>query len=1034
MRTHLVHFVEERAKAVGLVVASPIGMAPVDMLSRLRSNAVRRPSGFWDAYNDYWRIYYLENWKKPRRPEISRWYQENSSTTWPDDDRPSLEDVFEHGKGLRITEDMRKSLNAYSLRKRPGQGAPGLLPGSRDAEGDLSPTDRLDTEKDNTSDDVPHPRVVKKRPAPSTSPRSKRRRLCEDKSYTDGGSCTVYDDTTCRNIVAPKAEALDAGNMKRDGIRQPLPVPAAGLKVAEGASEPTSAATTSATISPRPTIPTSDRDLVATQSTSGGGQLGSSAADGKLVMQGHHEGVSSLPADAAAHPSETTCAQNEPSPLGPCAHGTSLPVASGTDKSLVSTTTCQRTAPLSPARRPVTRSSDINGGGLAPLGLLDTNAGVASRFSSSSSCSSAAYGSGWAHGAENTLQLPKEICTDSGVSGSSGGKADKQQLVACVLGVRKPAQQQHQGQSQDKKRTLLHKDAMKHGSQGSLAEHQHQHCSSENELPSRPPRPQRQCLALRPVQLSTAPAAQIVAELGPLNVRPPQYATITDMSGPTAQTGEIAALMLPQTSQMSTQSWPVLPAHSFPRLLGASTVEGALQSTIVGSFLSQAIVGQSRPMSLDGLAAHDIQFQYGVRPLEESTSTQLSVDKHSRTCGAGGALCGPAEASSSGNSMYTSSLGLGADMRGTATQSVYGGYGSFYGTDYSPDVSCGIGTSGQPSYQYQHQVCDGLAASERPQYGITVAEQSLRPWNVSSYYHYGPAALTCPDLPQSFRYPLGAPVLPLSQPSPHQLTYHQVRIAQETSNFLSPSADLYPHGTQQQHLQQHQRAIASTGNQYAVPLVPSLQAAGYRQTSSSTSGGENLAVQPNSLPGVCISVPASPTAAVSDSSVDHSGTQVPPRQLADQKALYLSAYYRPAHRDYEALQDDELENYYKSIISNPDPEVTTPEAGDLMYATGAYSEQPLLGPSAEWADGVMDTTWLLDGLDGIDDVTADVAAAWADVPGDMGDESLQGVADAFGVDQLQKHFGTVPSPPQLLDVAGCCVGGTICARYLPYAT
>lgn len=89
----------------------------------------RRPILFWNPLNSWWREFYTQNKRKPKREEVQGWFESNFETEWPDArSRPSWEEAKLHAKCLRPSEYVRQYFRDYRARKASGAGP---LPRSR---------------------------------------------------------------------------------------------------------------------------------------------------------------------------------------------------------------------------------------------------------------------------------------------------------------------------------------------------------------------------------------------------------------------------------------------------------------------------------------------------------------------------------------------------------------------------------------------------------------------------------------------------------------------------------------------------------------------------------------------------------------------------------------------------------------------------------------------------------------------------------------------------------------------------------------
>lgn len=85
--------------------------------SSAANNAVRRPTGYWQTFNKWYRSHMVDG-SRPSYALVKSWYEKNSGTVWPAKNiRPDLREALAHAKGLRSSEEVKKYNKNYKTKK-----------------------------------------------------------------------------------------------------------------------------------------------------------------------------------------------------------------------------------------------------------------------------------------------------------------------------------------------------------------------------------------------------------------------------------------------------------------------------------------------------------------------------------------------------------------------------------------------------------------------------------------------------------------------------------------------------------------------------------------------------------------------------------------------------------------------------------------------------------------------------------------------------------------------------------------------------
>lgn len=83
----------------------------------------RRPLGFWDPFNAWWRAEYKKLGRRPTSKEINEWHEKFARTTWSSN-CPTAKETRKHAKCLRTVEGVRKYFREYRARKTRKEDTP----------------------------------------------------------------------------------------------------------------------------------------------------------------------------------------------------------------------------------------------------------------------------------------------------------------------------------------------------------------------------------------------------------------------------------------------------------------------------------------------------------------------------------------------------------------------------------------------------------------------------------------------------------------------------------------------------------------------------------------------------------------------------------------------------------------------------------------------------------------------------------------------------------------------------------------------
>lgn len=83
----------------------------------------RRPLGFWDPFNAWWREEYKKLGRRPTSKEINEWHEKFAGRTWSSN-CPTAKETRKHAKCLRTVEGVRKYFREYRARKTRREDSP----------------------------------------------------------------------------------------------------------------------------------------------------------------------------------------------------------------------------------------------------------------------------------------------------------------------------------------------------------------------------------------------------------------------------------------------------------------------------------------------------------------------------------------------------------------------------------------------------------------------------------------------------------------------------------------------------------------------------------------------------------------------------------------------------------------------------------------------------------------------------------------------------------------------------------------------